>query len=40
MGMQTLDEAIKTLYLNGKISRDDALSKANAPDKLHQAMCA
>jgi twitching motility protein PilT len=40
MGMQTLDEAIKTLYLNGKISRDDALSKANSPDKLHQAMCA
>ncbi|MDD4889696.1 MAG: type IV pilus twitching motility protein PilT [Phycisphaerae bacterium] len=40
MGMQTMDEAIKTLYLNGKISRDDALSKANFPDKLHQAMCA
>jgi len=40
MGMQTLDEAIKTLFLNGKISRDDALSKANSPDKLYQAMCA
>jgi twitching motility protein PilT len=40
MGMQTLDEAIKTHYLNGRISRDDALSKAAHPDKLQQAMCA
>ncbi|MCG3181601.1 MAG: Twitching mobility protein [Phycisphaerae bacterium] len=40
IGMQSLDESIKTHYLNGRISRDDALSKASHPDKLQQAMCA
>ncbi|KKL57683.1 hypothetical protein LCGC14_2232970, partial [marine sediment metagenome] len=39
-GMITLDQSIKTLFLNGYISREDALSKANLRDSLRQAISA
>jgi len=40
LGMCSLDESIKTLYLNGQISRDQALSQAVRPDMLNQALSA
>ena len=39
-GMITLDQSIKTLFLNGYISREDALAKANLRDWLNQALSA
>ncbi len=39
-GMITLDQSIKTLYLNGYISREDALAKANLRDMMRQALSA
>jgi twitching motility protein PilT len=39
-GMITLDQCIKSLYLNGRISREDALSKANIRDMMAQALSA
>jgi twitching motility protein PilT len=40
MGMQTLDDSIKQLYVNGYISRDDAVSQAAYPEKLDRALVA
>jgi twitching motility protein PilT len=40
MGMCTLDDSIRTLYLNGYISREQALSRAVRPETLNQAMSA
>lgn len=40
MGMQTLDTAIKQLFLNGKISREDAVSMAHHPEKLERQLVA
>ena len=40
LGMQTLDYSISQLYLNGQISRDDALANAAHPDKLERSLCA
>ncbi len=40
LGMTTLDHSIKALYLNGLISWEDAISAANRPDKLQQALSA
>lgn len=40
LGMCTLDNSIKMLYVNGTISREDALAAANRPDKLEQALSA
>jgi twitching motility protein PilT len=40
IGMQTLDSSIKQLYLNGNISRDDALSMAAHPEKMEKALVA
>jgi twitching motility protein PilT len=40
MGMQTLDDSIKQLYVNGYISRDDAVSQAAYPEKLDKALVA
>ncbi len=40
MGMQTLDDSIKQLYVNGYISRQDALSQASHPEKLDRALVA
>jgi len=39
-GMQTLDNSIAQLYLNGHISREDALAHATMPEKLDRALCA
>jgi len=40
IGMCTLDESIKALYLNGAISRSQALSQAVRPDTLNKALSA
>lgn len=39
-GMCTLDDSIKALYLNGQITREQALSEANRPEALSKAICA
>jgi twitching motility protein PilT len=39
-GMCTLDDSIKTLYLNGVISWETAISKAARPEALHRALSA
>ena len=39
-GMCTLDDSIKTLYLNGLISWDQAIAKAARPEALHRALSA
>ena len=40
LGMQTLDSSIKQLYVNGYISRDDAVAQAAHPEKLERALVA
>jgi twitching motility protein PilT len=40
MGMMTLDTAISQLYFNGMISREDAISAANHPEKLERMLAA
>jgi len=40
LGMQTLDSSIKQLYVNGYISKEDALAQAAHPEKLERAMVA
>ena len=40
VGMCTLDESIKTLYLNGMISHQQAVSQATRPDALEQLLSA
>ncbi len=40
LGMCTLDESIKALFLNGQISREQAVSRAVRPESLSQALCA
>jgi pilus retraction protein PilT len=40
LGMCTLDNSIKMLFVNGVISREDAIAAANRPDKLQQALSA
>ncbi|MFB3891856.1 MAG: type IV pilus twitching motility protein PilT [Phycisphaerae bacterium] len=40
VGMTTLDESIKALYLNGRISRQQAISEASRPEVLSRALCA
>ena len=37
LGMQTLDSSIKQLYVNGYISREDAIAQAAHPEKLERA---
>jgi len=37
-GMQTMDLSIKQLFLNGAISRDDALGRAHHADKMVRAL--
>jgi twitching motility protein PilT len=39
-GMITLDQSIKALYLNGHISREDAVAKASVRDMMVQAVSA
>src|SRR3954463_2160412 len=40
MGMQTLDDSIKQLYVNGYISREDAIAQAAHPEKLDRSLAA
>jgi twitching motility protein PilT len=40
VGMCTLDESIKTLVLNGRVSRQDALSQAVRPETLRRVLSA
>jgi twitching motility protein PilT len=40
LGMQTLDSSIKQLYVNGYVSRDDAIAQAAHPEKLDRALVA
>jgi len=40
IGMQTLDSSIKQLYVNGYISREDAIAQATHPEKLERALVA
>ena len=40
LGMQTLDSSIKQLYVNGYISREDAVAQAAHPEKLERALVA
>jgi twitching motility protein PilT len=40
LGMQTLDSSIKQLYMNGYISREDAIAMAAHPEKLERALVA
>jgi twitching motility protein PilT len=40
LGMQTLDDSIKQLAVNGYVSRDDAIAQAAHPEKLERALAA
>jgi twitching motility protein PilT len=40
VGMASLDESIKALYFNGRISRQQAVSQAVRPEVLSRALCA
>ena len=40
LGMQTLDDSIKQLFVNGYISKDDAISQAAHPEKLERSLAA
>ena len=40
LGMQTLDSSIKQLFVNGYISRDDAVAQAAHPEKLERTLAA
>jgi twitching motility protein PilT len=40
IGMQTLDDSIKQLYVNGYIARDDAIAQAAHPEKLERSLAA
>src|SRR5688572_28440157 len=40
LGMQTLDSSIKQLYVNGYISREDAIAQAAHPGKLERSLAA
>jgi twitching motility protein PilT len=40
LGMQTLDSSIKQLFVNGYVSREDAVAQAAHPEKLDRALVA
>ena len=40
LGMQTMDTAIKQLFFNGKVSKDEALSAAHDVAKLERQLVA
>ena len=40
LGMQTLDSSIKQLFVNGYISREDAIAQAAHPEKLERSLAA
>lgn len=39
-GMQTLDDSIRQLVMNGFVAREDAVAQASHPDKLERALAA
>ena len=40
LGMQTLDSSIKQLFVNGLVTREDAIAQAAHPEKLERALAA
>ena len=40
LGMQTLDSSIKQLFVNGYVSKEDAVAQATHPEKLEKSMAA
>lgn len=40
LGMQSLDDSIKQLFVNGHITREDAVAQAAHPEKLERALAA
>jgi twitching motility protein PilT len=40
IGMQSLDDSIKQLYVNGYVGREDAISQAAHPEKLERSLAA
>jgi twitching motility protein PilT len=40
LGMQSLDDSIKQLYVNGYVTREDAIAQAAHPEKLDRALVA
>jgi len=40
LGMQTMDTSLKQLFLNGKISKEDAVAVAHHPEKLERQLVA
>jgi len=40
LGMQSLDDSIKQMYINGFVSREDAVAQAAHPEKLERALAA
>jgi twitching motility protein PilT len=40
LGMQTLDSSIRQLYVNGLVSREDAIAMAQHPEKLERVLVA
>jgi twitching motility protein PilT len=40
LGMQSLDDSIKQLFVNGYISKEDAISQAAHPEKLERSLAA
>jgi twitching motility protein PilT len=40
LGMQSLDSSIKQLYVNGYVSKEDAIAQAAHPEKLERALVA
>ena len=40
LGMQTLDSSIKQLFVNGYISREDAIAQSAHPEKLERSLAA
>ena len=38
LGMQTMDTSLKQLFLNGKISKEDAVAVAHHPEKLERQL--
>jgi len=40
LGMQSLDDSIKQLFVNGYIARDEAIAQAAHPEKLERSLAA
>ncbi|MEZ0265193.1 MAG: type IV pili twitching motility protein PilT, partial [Phycisphaerae bacterium] len=40
LGMQSLDDSIKQLFVNGYITREDAVAQAAHPEKLDRSLAA